>query len=181
MLTASGRFVPPSRQLPTALTPPTGLDPDVRLRHELVALLRGRQAHVDAQAALSDVPTDRVNDRVDGWDHSLWDLLEHLRLTQADILEFARGDYQDKDWPADYWPQRDASADDWPEARAGFFDDLDALVHLAETADLTAELAHAPGYTVLRQLLLAADHTSHHLGQIIALRRLLGLWPPPER
>ena len=181
VLTAAARFVPPPPHLPRALTPPTGLDPDARLRHELAALLRGHQAHVDAHATLAGIPPDRVNDRVDGWEHSLWDLVEHLRFTQADILEFARGDYDDKDWPADYWPDHDAGADDWRQSRAGFLADLDALVELAETADLTAELPHAPGYTVLRQVLLAADHNSHHLGQVVALRRALGLWPPPER
>ena len=162
------------------MTPPTDLSPDRRLRHELAALLRGAQAHVDAHAALAGVPPDRVNDRVPGWDHSLWDLVEHLRLTQADILEFIRGDYAEKEWPADYWPDRDAGAGDWRQSVAAFSDDLDALVELTRTADLTAELAHAPGYTVLRELLLAADHNAHHLGQVVALRRQLGLWPPPE-
>ncbi len=182
VLAAAARFVPPPTHLPRALTPPpTSLAPDDRLRHEGTALLRGAQAHVDAHAALGGIPPDRVNDRADGWEHSLWDLMEHLRFAQADILEFVRGDYHDKDWPADYWPERDASADDWRQSRAGFFRDLDALVDLVQTADLTAELPHAPGYTVLRQVLLAADHNAYHLGQIVALRRLLGLWPPPER
>ena len=162
------------------MTPPTGLAPDARLRHELAALLRGAQAHVDARAALAGVPPDRVNDRVPGWGHSLWDLLEHLRFTQADILEFVRGDYRDKDWPADYWPEADAGPGDWRRSMTAFLDDLDALVGLARTADLTAELAHAPGYTVLREVLLAADHNAHHLGQVVALRRQLGLWPPPD-
>ena len=167
------------------MTPPRDLAPDARLRHELTALLRGRQAHVDARTALAGVPPHRANDRAPGWDHSLWDLLWHLRFTQADILEFVHDGhdgqgYADKDWPADYWPEHAATADDWRQSRAAFFDDLDALVALAETADLTAELPHAPGYTVLRQVLLAADHNAHHLGQVIALRRLLGLWPPPE-
>ncbi len=161
-------------------TPPTGLDPDPRLRHELVALLRGGQAHTGLRA-LDGVPPDRVNDRVDGFPHSLWDLLEHLRFSQADILEFVQGDYHQKDWPDDYWPGAPASTDDWRQSRAAFHQDLDALVDLAETADLTAELAHAPGYTVLRQILLAADHNSHHLGQVIALRKQLELWPPPKR
>ena len=137
--------------------PPSGLSPDARLRHELVALLRGGQAHTGLRA-LDGVPTDRVNDRVAGFPHSLWDLLEHLRFTQADILEYAAApDYRDKTWPADYWPDADAGSGDWDAARDGFRADLDALAALAETADLTAELPHAPGYTALRQILLAAD------------------------
>ncbi|WP_420455122.1 DinB family protein [Rubrivirga sp.] len=158
--------------------PPSGLSPDARLRHELVALLRGGQAHTGLRA-LADVPPDRVNDRVAGLPHSLWDLLDHLRFTQADILEYATDPgYRDKTWPADYWPDGDAGPDDWDAARDAFRTDLDALAALAETADLTAELAWAPGYTVLRQVLLAADHNAHHLGQVVALRRQLGLWPP---
>ena len=159
--------------------PPTGLAPDARLRHELVALLRGRQAHVGTAEALRGVPPDRVNDRVDGFPHSLWDLLEHLRIAQADILEFATdADYVSKAWPDDYWPAADAALGDWAAALDAFLSDLDALATLAETGDLYAELGHAPGYTLLRQVMLAADHNSHHLGQVVQLRRELGLWPP---
>jgi len=160
------------------MKPPRDLAPDDRLRHELTALLRGGQAHAGL-TALDGVPEARVNDRVDGVPHSLYDLLWHLRYSQADILEFTTSaDYAPHDWPADYWPDAPASPGDWERERAAFLDDLDALVGLAETADLTAELPHAPGYTALRQLLVAADHNSHHLGQVIALRRELGLWPP---
>lgn len=160
--------------------PPSGLDPDARLRHELVALLRGGQAHVGLHA-LDGVPEAAVNRRADGLPHSLWDLLEHLRIAQADILEYAVDPgYRDKDWPADYWPDGDAAPGDWAAAEAAFRADLDRLAALARTTDLTAELAHAPGYTVLRQLLLAADHNAYHLGQVVQVRRALGLWPPDE-
>ena len=142
-------------------------------------LLRGRQAHVGTAEALRGVPSDRVNDRVDGLPHSLWDLLEHLRIAQADILEFATdAGYEAKAWPADYWPDAEAAPGDWDAALAGFLSDLDTLAGLAETGDLYAELGHAPGYTLLRQVMLAADHNSHHLGQVVQLRRQLGLWPP---
>lgn len=157
-------------------TPTPNLPPDARLRAELVALLRGRNAHVDATRALANIHASRVNDRVEGVPHSLWDLLEHLRVTQADILEFCRPGYADKSWPDDYWPSAPASASDWQPAHEAFFSDLDALIELAETGDLYAEFDWAPGYTLLREILLAADHTSHHLGQIVMLRRQLGLW-----
>ena len=158
--------------------PPRSLDPGARLRHEVSALLRGRQAHVDARTALAGVPPDRVDDRAGG-EHSLWDLVGHLRFTQADILEFVRSPgYAEKEWPADYWPDGPAPPGAWDGARRAFLADLDALVGLAETGDLTAELAWAPGYTLLRELLLAADHNAYHLGQAVALRRRLGLWPP---
>ena len=158
--------------------PSRDLAPDARLRAEVVALLRGRNAHVDAEAALADVPPDRVDDRAGG-EHSLWELTWHLRFTQADILEFSRSAaYRDKDWPGDYWPDGPAPPGAWDGTAAAFLADRDALVGLAETGDLTAELEWAPGYTLLRELLLAADHNAYHLGQVVALRRRLGLWPP---
>ena len=159
------------------LSPDLDLDPDTRLRAELVALLRGGQAHLDAAAILDGIPPARVNARVEGHPHSLWDLLEHLRFTQADILEFCRPGYTEKAWPDDYWPSSPARPSDWESARFQFVEDFDALIELAETGDLFAEFGWAPGYTLLRELMLAADHNSHHLGQIIALRRQLGLWP----
>ncbi|MGB3543104.1 DinB family protein [Rubrivirga sp.] len=161
--------------------PPRDLEADARLRHELVALLQGGQASVDAATALEGVPLARVNDRLPGWDHSLWDLLEHLRVTQADILEFSTdAGYRDKRWPADYWPDLEAVEGDWGRALESFLSDLEALKDVARTGDLFAELGHAPGYTLLRELMLAAEHNAHHLGQLIALRRQLGIWPPRD-
>ena len=158
--------------------PPRSLDPDARLRHEVAALLRGRQAHVDAEAALGGVPLDRVDDRAGG-EHSLWELAWHLRFTQADILRFATSpDYEEPAWPDAYWPGGPAPPGGWDETVRAFLDDRDALVDLAHAGDLTAELAWSPGYTLLRELLLAADHAAYHLGEVVALRRRLGLWPP---
>jgi uncharacterized damage-inducible protein DinB len=154
-----------------------------RLRTELVALLRGGNAHVPTADALHGVPSNLINQKPASCPHALWDLLEHLRIAQRDILDFTRGDgYEEKDWPADYWPDQPGTAADWTESLAAFHADLDALCQMAEdeTLDLTAELAHAPGYTVLRELLLVADHNSHHVGQVVLLRRQLGCWPPPE-
>lgn len=156
--------------------PPCDLSPDARLRHELVALLRAQQAHVDLATALDGIPPDRVNDRADGVPHSLYDLVEHLRFTQADILEFCRPGYAEKRWPEDYWPSQEATPDRWRQSCAALLADLDALVRLAETGDLYAEFDWAPGYTLLREILVAADHNSHHLGQVVQLRRQLGLW-----
>lgn len=160
-------------------TPPAGLAPDARLRHELVALLRGGNAHVSTLAALADVPAEAINKRPPGFEHSLWDLMHHLRFAQRDILDFSRGpDYREATWPDDYWPDHEGTADDWRQSREAFEADLEALVGLAETGDLLAEFEHAPGYTLLREILLAADHNAHHLGQVIDLRRALGIWPP---
>ncbi|MEM0962111.1 MAG: DinB family protein [Bacteroidota bacterium] len=160
--------------------PPTSLASDDRLRHELTALLRGRQAHVDAHTVLDQIPLHAVNQRPGGAEHSLWQLAEHLRITQADILAFCHPGYIERDWPADYWPRQPASAGDWEACLDSFFADFDALLALAASGDLFAEFAWAPGYTLLRELLLAADHNAYHLGQIVQLRRALGLWPPAE-
>lgn len=158
--------------------PPSGLDAGDRLRHEIAALLRGGNAHV-GHGALDGIPPDRVNERVDGLPHSLWDLVYHIWFAQHDILVFTlRPDAPTHDWPADYWPDHDATPEAWADTVRAIGSDRDRLLGLAETGDLTAELPHAPGYTLLRELLLAADHTSHHLGQIVSLRRQLGLWPP---
>ena len=151
-----------------------------RLRTELVALLRGGNAHVPTADALRGVPADLINEKPAGCPHSLWDLVEHLRFTQRDILDFTRGpDYAEKQWPADYWPAEPGTDADWDRTLDAFLADLEALIAMAENEalDLTSELAHAPGYTPLRELLLAADHNSHHIGQVVLVRRLLGCWP----
>lgn len=158
--------------------PSAGLGADARLRAELVALLRGGNAHVTAEAALDGIPTDRINERVDGLPHSLWDLVYHLWFTQHDILVFTlRADAPAHAWPDAYWPATDGTPESWADTSQAFLTDRDRLVGLAEEGDLTTEFDHAPGYTLLREVLLAADHTSHHLGQVVALRRQLGLWP----
>lgn len=166
---------------------PGPLSRDARLRTELVALLRGGHAHVTVADALASVPPGRAGERPTGHAHSLWELLVHLRLAQADILAFtrARGDaarYTEPAWPAGYWPASAAGPGDWEREHAAFLADLDALVALVHDpfTDLFAEFAGAPGYTALREALLAADHTAHHLGQVVSLRRALGLWPPDE-
>lgn len=161
--------------------PQSGLAPDARLRTEVVALLRGGHAHVDTATALDGIPFERVNERVDGLPYSIWELVYHLWFAQHDILVFALDpDYEGHDWPDDYWPSDDATPEAWADTMQAFHDDLDRMVALVEDTnrDLTAEFDHAPGYTLLRQALLVADHNAHHLGQLIALRRLLGIWTP---
>ncbi len=159
--------------------PEAGLAPDPRLRSELVALLRGGNAHVDTRTALDGIPPDRVNERPDGLPYSLWELTYHLWFTQHDILVFTQNpDYKGHDWPDDYWPDADATPESWADTSQAFRSDLDRLVELVEdeSSDLTAPFDHAPGYTLLREILLAADHNAHHLGEVIVVRRLLGIW-----
>ena len=166
------------------MTPAAGpLTPDVRLRAEVVDRLLGGHASVTADLAVSGVPEALVNARPAGAAHSLWDLVWHVCFTQADILRFsAEPDYRAPAWPEAYWPGHEAGAGEWNGTVAAFFADRDRLVELVRdpATDLTAELSHAPGYTVLREALLAAEHTAYHVGQIVWVRRALGLWPPAE-
>ena len=130
---------------------------------------------------LDGIAFERVNERIDGLPYSLWELVYHLWVSQPDILVFIQqSDYKGHDWPDDYWPDEDATPESWADTTQAFQSDLARLVELVEdpARDLTAELDHAPGYTLLRQALLAADHNAHHLGEVIALRRLLGIWEP---
>jgi hypothetical protein len=152
---------------------------DARLRAEVVALLRGGNAHAPADAVLDGIPPERINEHVDGLPYSLWELVYHLWFTQHDILVFSiNPDYEDRDWPGDYWPAAEGTPESWADTVQAFHDDLAKLVRLVESTetDLLAEFDHAPGYTLLREALLAADHNAHHLGEVIVLRRLLGLW-----
>ena len=116
-----------------------------------------------------------------GWEYSAWQLLEHLRIAQADILEFCvNAKYKAKKWPDDYWPKSPAPPNGGGVDRsiAQFRRDRKALQRLAAdtTIDLVAAIPHGTGQTYLREILLVADHTSYHVGQIVALRRQLGIW-----
>jgi hypothetical protein len=159
--------------------PQAGLAGDARLRAEVVALLRGGPAHADARTVLDGIPFARVNERVEGLPYTLWEMVYHLWFSQHDILVFSiNPDYEARDWPGDYWPDAEATETSWADTVQAFFDDQDKLVRLVESpeTDLLTEFDHAPGYTLLREALLAADHNAHHLGEVIVLRRLLGIW-----
>lgn len=151
------------------------------LRTQVAALLDWKSAHVGFEAAVADVPAEFRGRRVPGAPHSLWELLEHLRLSQRDILDYCvNPDYQEGKWPDDYWPTspEPPTAEAWDQSIAEFRRDLSSLKRLAQNPkiDLTAPLPHAPQHTYLRELLLAADHNAYHIGQIVQLRRLLGIW-----
>jgi uncharacterized damage-inducible protein DinB len=156
---------------------------DSSLRQHLVELLRGEHAHVGFVAAIRDVPPRLRGERPAGVEHSLWELLEHLRLAQSDILEFSRNPaHESPPWPDGYWPESAAPPDDdaWDAAVAAFTADLDAMEKLVAdpATDLWKPFAHGKGQTLLREAMLAADHNAYHVGQIVALRRLLDDWPP---
>lgn len=154
---------------------------DASLRQHLVKLLTGSEAHVNFDAAIKDLPANLRGERPKGADHSPWELLEHLRIAQRDILEYAIDPrHKSPDWPSGYWPAALGPASDaeWENSVKAFRADLKRLCDLvlAEQTDLTAKIPHADGQTILRQALLTADHNAYHVGQLVLVRRLLGAW-----
>ncbi len=152
------------------------------LRAQALALLDGEGAHMPFEEAVADFPAAAINARPPNVPYSSWQLLEHLRITQADILDYVRNrDYVAPDWPADYWPAADATAtpDDLAATIAGFLADRAALrAIVADSAtDLLAVLPRTPGHTLLREVRVIADHNAYHLGEFAILRQVMGTWP----
>jgi uncharacterized damage-inducible protein DinB len=151
------------------------------LRAQLVKLLDFEEAHVGFDRAVKGIPP-RMRGKVPAnSEHSLWELLEHLRIAQADILEFCRtAKYKEKKWPDDYWPATPAprSASSWTKAIADYRRDRKAFQRLAANTriDLLATIPHGTGQTYLREIVLAADHAAYHIGQIVTVRKQLGIW-----
>ena len=151
------------------------------LRQHLVNLMRGGHAHADFDTAIKNLPVALRGKRPKGAEHSPWEILEHLRIAQWDILEFSRdAKHQSPDWPSGYWPATAAPPNDkaWEKSIRVFRKDLNAMCALVEDAstDLFAKITHGDGQTVLREALLVADHNSYHLGELVLVRRLLGTW-----
>ena len=160
---------------------PVKTDELTSLRTHLAKLLDWEDAHAGYDAVVTGIPPNDRGRAPDGLPYSPWQILEHLRLTQHDILDFCRNPrYEERDWPADYWP---ASAEPpgpaaWDESVRQFKADREALQDIAHDpdVDLFATIPHGSGQTWLRELLLVADHTAHHLGELIVVRRLQGNW-----
>ena len=154
---------------------------EAHLRELLGRLLAWEDAHVGFEAALADIPVAARGSVPPGLPHSLWQLLDHLRRTQHDILDFCiNPQYEELRWPEDYWPalQVPPSAAVWEEGIRQFQADRAALQRLAADTqlDLAAAIPHGSGQTYARELVLAADHAAYHVGQMILIRRALGIW-----
>jgi hypothetical protein len=148
------------------------------LRKHLADLLRMKGAHVDFEAAVSDFPVDWRGIKPHGAPHSAWQLLEHMRIAQEDILEFSRNPkYKERKFPDDYWPASEAppSEDAWEKSVQQFQKDLQEMHDLiADTKhDLLARIPHGKNQTLLREALLVADHNAYHLGQLVFLRKTM--------
>ncbi|HXA68593.1 MAG TPA: DinB family protein [Bryobacteraceae bacterium] len=154
---------------------------DKALREHLLNLLKGDGAHTDFEAAAKNLPPGLQGKRPKGSEHSPWEVLEHLRIAQWDILEFSRNaKHLSPEFPSGYWPSAAAPPNEkaWDKSVDAFRSDLKAMVELVanESTDLFIPIPHGEGKTILREALLVADHNAYHLGELVLLRRLLGAW-----
>ena len=152
------------------------LDP---LREHLLHLLKGGGAHLTFDHAVKDFPVRARGQKAKGAAHTAWQLLEHMRIAQWDILEFSRNSkHVSPEFPSGYWPKSEAPPNDaaWDLSMKSFRKDLKAMQNLVEdpSTDLFARIPHGDGQTILREALLVADHNSYHLGQFVLVRQLLG-------
>jgi hypothetical protein len=151
------------------------------LREHVLYLLRGGGAHLSFDYAIADLPVEFRGRKPEGVPHTPWRLLEHMRIAQWDILEFSRNsDHVSPEFPGGYWPDGDAppSEDAWDRSVAAFRADLAAMQDLVANprTDLFAAISGGQGQTLLREALLLADHNAYHLGQLVVVRRCLGVW-----
>lgn len=153
------------------------------LRAHLVKVLDWEEAHVGLAKAVDGIPAGQRGARAPGFEHSPWQLLEHMRLAQDDILDFCVNPtyVHTMKWPDDYWPvnPEPPGAASWTDSIAGYARGLERVKSLAlEVDDLTAKVPTGKAsQTYLRAILMTADHTAYHVGQLVALRRALGIWP----
>lgn len=154
---------------------------DKALREHVLNLLSGKGAHADFSEAVKDVPEKLRGVKPEGAPYSAWQLLEHIRIAQWDILEFSRdAKHESPSWPSGYWPKsaEPPSAAAWDKSVAAVEHDRDEMKKLVKNpnTDLLAKIPHGDRQTILREALLVADHNAYHVGQLILLRRLLGDW-----
>ncbi len=159
-----------------------GKFPDHALREQLIYLLKGGGAHVHFMDALDEFPPEKYGTFADKLPHTGWQLLEHARIAQWDIVGFSKNPkHISPDFPGGYWPKTPMPKNKkaWDDSVAEFQRDLNEMVKLVKNpqTDLFAPLPHGQGETILREALLLADHNAYHLGQLVDLRRAIGAWP----
>ncbi len=155
------------------------MNQDDIIRKHLLASLQGRNAHLSFEKTIKDFPDDYYNKKISGIQYSCWDLLEHLRIAQWDILDFVvNPEYQSITWPDDYWPKDKGDAEKWKSSVNNYLNDRKGLEAMVEdnAIDLYNPIPHAPDYTILQEIILVIDHNSYHTGQLLILRRALGIW-----
>jgi DinB family protein len=155
-----------------------GMNADQSIRDQVSKLLEGGMAHLKLQDEIEAFPFDRAATTVNGAPYNAWQLLEHIRIAQHDILEFSRSEsHVSPSWPDGYWPENEAPRDleEWNQSISQVLDDLEAMKKLVNNpaVDIHAKIPWGDGQTVLREALLVADHNAYHLGQLVMLRRML--------
>ena len=148
------------------------------VREQVLYLLRGGGAHLSFDEVVADFPASLRGAKPAGSPHSPWQLLEHMRICQRDILDFSQNPkYVSQEWPADYWPptEKPPSSAAWKASIGAIKKDLGAMIKLVENpkTDLYAKIPHGDGQNILREALLIADHNAYHLGQLMLLKRML--------
>jgi hypothetical protein len=157
------------------------LNTDKALREQLVKLLTKDEAHAGFEKAVKGMPLALAGKKPEGAPHSVWEELEHIRIALWDILEFSlAAEHASPEWPKEYWPAEAAPKDQtaWRASVATVREDMKRLVALVQDpkTDLFAKIPHGQGQTILREVLLVADHNAYHVGQLILVRKILGAW-----
>jgi hypothetical protein len=146
---------------------------------ELVHLLNGGNAHADLPTALANLPANLRGARPDKLPYSIWQLVEHIRIAQWDMLEFCKdGSHESPNWPDDYWPKETSPENEeaWTRSVKQIDIDRDEFIGLVKNEDIFKKIPHGDGQNILREVLQAADHNAYHIAEIIVIRRLLGAW-----
>ena len=157
------------------------MESDKVVREQLLFLLRGGNAHMNFDQAMADFPIQNINTKPPNVSYTPWYLLEHLRIAQWDILEFIRDPkHVSPAWPEGYWPLETEEADQakWEKTISDFHADMGTLQDMVAhpRTDLYAPIPHAPDYTILREILLVADHNAYHIGEFAILRQVMDNW-----
>ncbi|MET0754130.1 MAG: DinB family protein [Pyrinomonadaceae bacterium] len=152
------------------------MDTQKNIREHLLELLEGKSAHIALEKVLNEFPIEEINTRLENAPHTAWELVEHLRIAQWDIVQFSRDkNHVSPEFPDGYWNKAEATPEDWEKSVKQILDDLQSMRDLItdEKTDLFAKIPHGTGQTVFREALLVADHNAYHLGQIAFLMRTL--------
>jgi hypothetical protein len=150
-------------------------------KHRLVTALRGKGAHVSFDDAVHNFPVELMNTKPDHVPYTFWHQLEHMRITQADLLNYIQNpQYRSPSWPTGYWPDQTADADEaaWARTIAEYHVDTNELIALIEErqCDIFKPVAHMDNRSILRAVLLVIDHNAYHLGEFVMARQILGAW-----
>jgi len=155
------------------------MEQDELIRKHLLASLEGKNAHLSFEESIKDIPMGKINKRMEGIEYSSWELVEHMRIAQWDILEFIRNpNFTSPKWPEGYWPKEGGTTSKWKKTIEQFLKDRKTLENYVKdkTVNLYGPIPHAPDYTIFREIVLVIDHNSYHTGQLVTLRKALGIW-----